>query len=50
MAKKVAPPKKKAAQKPLAARKPLKPAKKPGKPKLPTLGGGLMGAGPELRV
>jgi hypothetical protein len=43
MAKKSAPPpKKKGPLKPLAKKKP---AKKPARPKLPTLGGGLMGLG-----
>ena len=48
MAKKSAPPKKKAAPpKPLSKKGPVKPVKKPGKPKakLPTLGGGLLGLG-----
>lgn len=38
-------PSKQAPPKPLSARKPLRPAKKPAKPKIPTLGGGLMGLG-----
>lgn len=41
-AKKKAPP---APPAPLSKKKPLKPSKKPGKVKLPTLGGGLIGLG-----